>query len=83
MYLLSASATGLHNFIDICQQYGLVYDIVCHPVKYMSMIILTKRYKLSVHSLSLNNSDLVYTYSIKYIGVVLNNNCNHDGDKSR
>ena len=40
----------------------------------MCMTILPKRYKLSIPSLSLNNADLVYTDSIKYLVVVLNNN---------
>ena len=47
------------------------------------MTILTKRYKLPIPSLSLNNVDLVYTDSIIYLSVVLNNNFNDDGDTSR
>jgi hypothetical protein len=83
MCLLAPSATGLQKLIDVCQQYGVAHDIVYHPVKSMCMTILPKRYKLSIPSLSLNNADLVYTDSIKYLGVVLNSNFNDDGDISR
>jgi hypothetical protein len=83
MCLLAPSATGLQKLLDVCQQYGVVHDIVYHPVKSMCMTILPKRYKLSIPSLSLNNADLMYTDSIKYIGVVLNSNFNDDGDISR
>ena len=75
--------TGLQKLSDAYQQYGVVYDIVYHPVKSMCMTLLPKRYKLSIPSLSLNNADLVYTDSIEYLGVVPNNNFDDDGSISR
>jgi len=83
MYLFAPSAIGLQKLIDVCQQHDVVHDIVYHPVKSMCMIIVPKMYKLSIPSLSPNNADLVYTDSINYLGVVLNNNFNDDGDISR
>ena len=81
MCLLSPSAIGLQKLIDVCQQYGVVNHIVYHPVKSICMTILAQRYKLSTPSLIPNNADLVYTDSIKYLGVVvLNNKFNDDGD---
>ena len=49
----------------------------------MCITILSKRYKLSIPSLSLNNADLVYTSSIIHLSVVLNKNVKDDGDISR
>ena len=77
------SATGLQKLIDVCKQYGVVHDIIYHPVKSMCITILPKTYKLSIPSLSLNNADLVYTSSIKHLSVVLNKNVKDDGDISR
>ena len=70
MCLLASSAIGLQILIDVCQQCGVVHHIVYHPVKSMCMTILPTRYTLSTPSLSLNKADLVYSDSIKYLGVV-------------
>ena len=59
MCLLAPFATGLLKLIDVCQQYGVVHDIVYHPIKSICTTILPKIYKLSIPSLSLNNIDLV------------------------
>ena len=82
MCLLAPSAIGLQKLINVCPQYGVVHDIIYHPVKSMCMTMLPKMYKLSIPSLSLTNPDFVYTESIKCLGV-LNNNFNDDGDISR
>jgi len=58
MCLLASITTGLQKLDDVCQQYGIVHDIVYHPVKSMCMTIL------SIPSLILNNADLVYTVTI-------------------
>ena len=47
------------------------------------MDILPNRYKLSIPNVSLNGDNLVYTDSIKYLGVILNNSFKDDADIMR
>jgi hypothetical protein len=83
MCLLSPSAIGLQQLINVCTAYGAEHDIMFNPTKSKCMTILPKRYKLSIPKVSLNGDDLVYTDTIKYLGVILNNTFKDDADIMR
>ena len=83
MCLLAPSALGLQLLINVCEKYGLSHDILYNPIKSKCMVISPNNYRLSIPSVKLNDSQLLYTDNIKYLGVVLNNTFRDDCDIQR
>jgi hypothetical protein len=81
--LLAPSAMGLQQLINVCEQYGSDHDILYNPIKSKCMAILPRRYKLTIPTVSLNNIDLVYADSIKYLGVIFQCSFKDDADIAR
>ena len=71
MCLLAPSAAGIQQLIDIREMYGIEHDILFNSVKSTCLSILPSRYHLNIPTVTLNNAPLVYTDSIKCLGVVI------------
>ena len=78
--LLAPSAAGIQQLINICEKYGIEHDILFNSVKSKCMSILPSRYHLNIPTVTLNNAPLVYTDSIKYLGVVISHTFKDDND---
>ena len=83
MCLLAPSPVGIQELINICEKYGNDHDILYNSVKSKCMSILPSRYNLSIPNVTLNAVLLVYTDSIKYLGVFLSQSFKDDVDIKR
>ncbi len=83
MCILAPSACALQQLIDICQDYGDKHDILYNPIKSHCMTILPKRYNLTIPTVTLNNTELIYVEKVKYLGVILHESFKDDHDISR
>ena len=61
----------------------LIHDILYNPIKSKCMAVVPTRYKLNLPIVTLNNINLVYENSVKYLGVVLDSKLKHDVDIAR
>ena len=83
MCLLAPSALGLQILLRECEKYGFSHDILYNPTKSMCLVIPPNNYKLSSPAVTLNDSILQYTNSIKYLGVFLTTDFNDNIDVQR
>ena len=83
MCILAPSPSGLKLLLDICASYGTSHDIIFHPVKSQCMVFRPPRYKLNIPSIYMNDAPLIYTESIKYLGVFLSDKLSDDLDMQR
>ena len=66
---MAPSAMGLQQLINACEKYGIEHDILYNPIK--------------SKCITLNNINLVYENSVKYLGVVIDSKLKDDVDISR
>lgn len=78
--LLAPSAMGLQQLINICSVYGADHDILFNAAKSHCMTVKPSKYKLLCPSVSLNESVLSTTSSVKYLGVTLNDTLSDDDE---
>jgi len=64
--LLSASSTGLQRMVNICAQYGKLWDISFNPAK--SQYIIFGDGRPCCSGISLNETELKSTEKLKYLG---------------
>ena len=81
--LMAPSAMGLQQLINACEKYGIEHDILYNPIKSKCMAVVPSRYKLNLPIVTLNNINLVYENSVKYLGVVIDSKLKDDADISR
>jgi len=67
--LLSASCTGLQHMVNVCAQYGRMWDILFNPAKSQYITFGEGCHRSSRSSrISLNNTELNCTEKLKYLG---------------
>ena len=81
--LMAPSAMGLQQLINACEKYGIEHDILYNPIKSKCMAVVPSRYKLNLPIVTLNNINLVYENSVKYLGVDLDSKLKDDVDIAR
>ena len=70
--LLAPSVKGLQNLINVCETYGLQFDVKFNESKTKLLTFKTNKYNLNEQNLALNNSNLESVKEIDYLGVYLN-----------
>ena len=81
--LLSPSAYGLQNLLDICVDYGLDHDIIFNPNKSVCMVFKPDKFKLYCPRVKIDQAELHYVDSVKYLGYMFNAICSDDDDMLR
>lgn len=78
--LIAPSAIALQKLINICSKYGIQHDIVYNPLKSVCMVFKPKGYKLQCPLVCLDNDNIEYVTSVKYLGVIISASLN-DNDE--
>ena len=77
--ILSPSAKGLQNLVDLCERYGIAHDIVFNPTKTQCLVFKPKGYKLHCPKIALAGTVIDYTSKAKYLGVIIHESAiDHD-----
>ena len=81
--LLSPSAKGLQNLVDICQQYGSSHDIVYNPLKTECIVFKPQSYKLQCPAISLSGETVEFVSRTKYLGTVIHETLSDHEDMTK
>ena len=81
--LLAPSPGALQQLLNVCNKYGLSHDIVYNPNKSHCVVFRPRGYKLNVPTAFLGNIALSYKDSVKYLGVVITDDCNDNQEIKR
>ena len=84
MTLLSPSPKGLQKLLDICTEYGMRHDIIFNAKKSVCMCLTGKTLKIErTPFLNLNGKALQFVEKVKYLGVIVTNDCCDNSDIAR
>ena len=79
--LVSPSASGLQNLINICEQYARIHDVIYNATKTVVMNILPRRYKIEqLPAFHLCERELNYVNEYKYLGHYVTTKLTDDRD---
>jgi len=82
--LAAPSPSSLQKLVNICETYGLEFDIIFNPLKSWCMCIKGKKIKInSIPSINLNGNVLEFVDKIKYLGVFISSDFCDDKDMQR
>ena len=81
--LVSPSASGLQDLINICEQYARDHDVIYNTNKTVVMSIIPRRYKIdTLPKFLLCGRELNYTLEYKYLGHYITSKFDDDRDIS-
>ena len=84
MAILAPAASGLHKLLTICEEFPKEHDLVFNCNKSWCMCIQLKCSKIvNIPSVTLQNTEILYVNTFKYLGVFINANHSDDDDARR
>ena len=81
--LMAPSPAALQVLINICSLFSAQHDLVFNPNKSMCMVIKPHKYKLNCPSLYIDNSELLFVDTVKYLGIFITSDLNDNIDMKR
>ena len=74
MTLIATSAKGLQSLLHTCENYAIKHEIIFNSIKSMCMCVTPKCHRPShIPSVKLNNQQLEFTDTFKYLGCIITN----------
>ena len=75
------SVKGLQNLFKFCEEYAFTHNIVFNPSKSCAFVFTNRQCSVNVKPiLKLNETDINFSLSTKYLGVIIGNNLSDDHD---
>jgi len=81
--VMSSSPGGLQYLLNTIASYAKDNDIVFNKNKSVCMVFKPVRYRLFCPIIYLDDNELEYSATVKYLGVILNHKCSDDDDMLR
>jgi len=81
--LLAPSAIALQKLINVCYDYGIANDILYNPLKSECIVFKPNGYNLQYPPIYLDHEPMVYTQTVKYLGVLLTSDCRDNEEMLR
>ena len=84
MTLIAPSAKGLQSLLHTCENYAIKHEIIFNSIKSMCMCVTPKCHRPShIPSVRLNNQQLEFTDTFKYLGCIITNTMDDTLDISK
>ena len=82
--LLAASPTALQRLLDICVCYAIEFDITYNELKSHCMLFRPRKLKsLCIPSIFVRGKELIFSTSVKYLGIFINDDLSDNTDMER